>query len=328
MDKTLPFPNERPTTYVKYNGEPEFSAERHLDLSQPKQTLTLKELGYSEEQVAECPSNFAVSSTFKILSDEGLAIMREICLKMYDNRNVSKGTGINRLGSYCRGAGYRSSFIRSFCDSPELAEHLSNIAGISLARHSVPAVACGVNYAPDDIRNAVDTWHTDSVSFDVVMMLSDPSKIQGGQFQYFHGTKEEGQTILGISGEEGKDTELPHERVKTIPFPASGYGFLQQGNMIFHRACRLLKKAERITMVPSFVVSPATANDATNSVNMAGWDDPCITAELTRHEAWRASARLNQLVEKISLHDCDKKLAEDIDIALGPLMAFREKLKP
>ena len=243
--------------------------------------------------------------------------MRDICLKMYDNRNASIGTGANRLGSYCRGAGYRSQFIRDFCDSPELAEHLTQIAGVSLARHSVPAVACGVNYAPEDIRNAVDTWHTDSVAFDIVMMLSDPSQFQGGEFQYFHGTKEEGQSLLGISGEEGKDAELPPDRVITVPFPAAGYGFLQQGNMIFHRACRLLKKAERMTMIPSFVVTPDTANDATNSVNMAGWDDPCIKAELTRHEVWRASARLNQLIETISLYDDDTKLAQDIDKALG-----------
>jgi len=201
MLETLPFPNERPASYVKYNNEPEFSAKRHLDLGQPEKLLSLKDLGYSDAQIADCPSAFGVSSAFKILSDEGLAIMREICLKMYDNRNISVGTGANRLGSYCRGAGYRSSFIREFCDSPELAEHLSSLANVSLARHSVPAVACGVNYAPDDIRNAVDTWHTDSVAFDIVMMLSDPSKLQGGEFQYFHGTKEEGQNILGISGE-------------------------------------------------------------------------------------------------------------------------------
>jgi len=326
MPTTLPFPSERPPAYLKYTNEPTFSAERHLDLGQPETLTTLNDLGYSSHEIANCPSPFGVSSAFKILSDEGLAVMRDVCLKMYDNRNVSVGTGINRLGSYCRGAGYRSPFIRAFCDSPELAEHLSSIADVPLARHSVPAVACGVNYAPEDIRNAVDTWHTDSVAFDIVMMLSDPAQIEGGEFQYFHGTKEEGQALLGISGEEGTDAELPQGRVVTVPFPAGGYGFLQQGNMIFHRACRLLKKAERMTMIPSFVVAPATANDATNSVNMAGWDDPCITAELTRHEAWRASARLKALVDSISLHDDNKKLAEDIDAALGSLMAFRERL--
>ncbi len=326
MRDTLPFPAERPPSYMKYSNEPEFSASRHLQLGQPEQITSLTELGYSEAQMKDCPSPFGVSSAFKILSNEGLAVMREICLKMYDNRNVSVGTGVNRLGSYCRGAGYRSSFIRSFCDSPELAEHLSSIADVTLARHSVPAVACGVNYAPEDIRNAVDSWHTDSVAFDVVMLLSNPSKFEGGEFQYFHGTKQEGQDVLGISGEEGKDAELPPERVITVPFPAAGYGFLQQGNMIFHRACRLLKKAERMTMIPSFVVTPETANDATNSVNMAGWDDPGIVAELTRHEAWRASARLDKLIESISLHDDNKTLAKQIDAALGSLTAFRERL--
>jgi len=326
MRKTLPFPSERPADYVKYSGEPEFSAARHLDLGQPVQVTSLAELGYSDEQTIDCPSSFGVCSAFKILSDEGLAIMHEICLKMYDNRNISVGTGVNRLGSYCRGAGYRSSFIRDFCDSPELAEHLSSIAGVSLARHSVPAVACGVNYAPEDIRNAIDTWHTDSVAFDIVIMLSNPAEIEGGEFQYFHGTKQEGQDILGISGEEGKDAELPSDRVITVPFPAAGYGFLQQGNMIFHRACRLHKKAERMTMIPSFVVTPETANDATNSVNMAGWDDPGITAELARHEAWRASARLEKLIETISLHDDNTALAKQIDTALGTLMTFRERL--
>jgi len=326
MRDTLPFPNQRPPSYVKYDNEPKFLAHLHLDLGQPETITQLSELGYSEDETNDCPSNFGVSSAFKILSDEGLAIMREICLKMYDNRNVSIGTGINRLGSYCRGAGYRSTFIRDFCDSPELAEHLSAMAGVSLARHSVPAVACGVNYAPKDIRNAVDTWHTDSVAFDIVMMLSDPTKFQGGEFQYFHGTKQEGQDILGISGEEGKDAELPNDRVVTVPFPAAGYGFLQQGNMIFHRACRLLKKAERMTMIPSFVVTPETANDATNSVNMAGWDDPGLLAELTRHEAWRASARLNALIESVNLLDDNKTLALEIDKALGSLMDFRERL--
>ena len=326
MRDTLPFPSERPPSYVKFEAEPEFSSKHHLCLEYPKQITSLDELGYSSAQTKDCPSDFGVSSAFRILSDEGLAIMRETCHKMYTNRNVSVGTGVNRLGSYCRGAGYRSKFIRDFCDSPELAEHLSSIANITLARHSVPAVACGVNYAPDDIRNAVDTWHVDSVAFDIVMMLSDPSTFEGGEFQYFNGTKQQGQELLGIIGEEGKDAELPQSRVVTIPFPAAGYGFLQQGNMIFHRACRLRKKAERMTMIPSFVVTPNTANDATNSINMANWDDPGIAAELTRHEAWRASARLEALIDNVSLHDDNEKLAHQIDTALGSLMAFRDRL--
>jgi len=326
MEHTLPFPNERPPSYIKLDNEPVFEASKHLALGPPETIRTLGKLGYSESEIKACPTDFGVSSAFRILSSEGLAVMHDICTKMYDNRNVSIGTGLNRLGSYVRGAGYRSQFIKDFCDSPELAQHLSEMAGVSLARHSVPAVACGVNYAPTDIRKAVDTWHVDSVAFDVVMMISDPHMIDGGEFQFFHGTKMEGQQMLGVDGEEGIDTELPCERVITVPFPAAGYGFLQQGNMIFHRACRLNQKAERITMIPSFVITPTIANDATNSVNMASWDDPGIQAELARHEAWRASARLEKLVDDISLHDDPETLTQMLDAAIEPLVKYRNRI--
>lgn len=326
MSETLRFPDQRPTEYIKLDGEPIFNASKHLQLENPDKVVSLQALGYSSDDIKTCPSDFGVSSAFRILSDEGLAIIRDICLKMYDNRNISVGTGVNRLGSYVRGAGYRSKFIKDFCDSPELAQHLSAMAGTKLARHSVPAVACGVNYAPEDLRRAVDSWHTDSVAYDIVMMLSDPHTLDGGEFQYFHGTKTEGQDILGISGEEGIDSELPEDRIVTVPFPAAGYGFMQQGNMIFHRARKLNKRAERMTMIPSFVVVPAHVDDGTNSVNMAGWDDPGLPAELTRHEAWRAAARLGQLVDTVSLHDSPKRLVEDMDKALAPLLAYRDRL--
>ncbi|WP_233353597.1 hypothetical protein [Hellea balneolensis] len=326
MTATLPFPDQRPPSYIKLGKEPVFEASKHLALGPVEKITTLGELGYSEVEVKACPSDFGVSTAFRILSREGVAAMHEICMTMYDNRNVSIGTGLNRLGSYVRGAGYRSQFIKDFCDSPELADYLSNMAGVHLARHSVPAVACGVNYAPKDIRKAVDTWHVDSVAFDIVMMISDPQLLEGGEFQYFHGTKMEGQRLLGIEGEEGLDTELPPDRTITVPFPAAGYGFMQQGNMIFHRACRLKQKAERITMIPSFVVTPSTADDATNSVNMLGWDDPGLPAELTRHEAWRASARLEELVKSVSLHDDPEALTKQLDDALAPLLKFRNSM--
>lgn len=323
---TLPFPSEHPPTYIKLKDEPEFNAGRHLALEVPGKIRNLDSLGYTQTEIQACPSNFGVSEAFRILSDEGTQVALNLCRQMYANRNISVGTGVNRLGSYVRGAGYRSKFLKDFCDSPELAEHLSKIAGVRLARHSVPAVACGVNYAPTDIRKAIDTWHVDSVSFDIVMMISDPAVIKGGEFQYFDGTKTQGQSLLGIDGEEGANAELPAERVKTIPFPKAGYGFMQQGNMIFHRARRLHKKAERITMIPSFVVTPATAPDFTNAVNMANWDDPGLPAELARHEAWRAATRLEALIDDLSLHDDKEYIAKKIDQALDPLMKFRRAI--
>lgn len=323
---TIDFPAGIPEGYVQLDQEPKFDARLHLDLGEPEIVTGLAELGYSNTDIQACPSDFGVSTAFRILSDAGLAAMRDVCLKMFANRNSNLGTGINRLGSYVRGAGYRSQFIKDFCDSPQLAEHLSRMAGVQLARHSVPAVACGVNYAPEDITRAVDSWHTDSVAFDIVIMLSDPSQFEGGEFQYFRGTKHDGQALLGISGEEGATAELPKEKVVTVDFPAAGYGFLQQGNMIFHRACRLLAKAERMTIIPSFVVVPATANDGTNSVNMASWQDPGIVAELARHEAWRASAKLARLVDSIDVTHSKQQVRDDLNQAISSLLAFQHEL--
>ena len=323
----LVFPSECPAAYRPLDNEPQFIADKHLSLEYPDTVFSLHDLGYCAEDIAACESSFGYCNAFRILSDEGVALMREICERIYENRNSSAGTGANRLGSYARGAGYRSKFIRDFCDSPELAAHLSAIANVTLGRHSVPAVACGISYAPDDITKAVDNWHVDSVSYDIVMMLSDPNRIKGGEFQIFNGTKQEGREILGINGEEGIDTQLPENRVITLPFPSAGYGFLQQGNMIFHRACRLQEKADRITIIPSFEVLPSSSMDATNSINMSGWDDPGIQQELARHEIWRASARLDKLLDEVKLNDDPLKLAANINDAISKLLAFKNNLE-
>lgn len=326
-DHALPFPAGRPDPYKPLVDEPIFDPAKHLALGSPEETFKLGELGYQESDLEGFASDFAYSSAFRILSDEGVEAMRHVCEQIYDNRNASAGTGANRLGSYARGAGYRSTFIRDFCDSPELAAHLSEIAGTRLGRHSVPAVACGINYAPEDITRAVDTWHVDSVGFDIVMMVTDPHVLKGGEFQVFQGTKQEGQALLGIEGEEGRDAQLPSERVTTIPFPDAGYGFLQQGTMIFHRACRLLERASRITMIPSFEVLPASAHDSTNTLNMADWEDPAIRPELARHELWRTSARLDALLNEVRLSDDPEALGEKMAEAVASLNAFSEKLR-
>jgi len=323
---TLAFPEGRPGPYQPLQDEPPFDPGHHLALEMPAQIRHLEELGYGETDTQQCASTFAVSDAFRILSAEGVAAMRHVCNQIYHNRNASEGTGANRLGSYARGAGYRSQFVRDFCDSPELTQHLSAIAGVPLGRHSVPAVACGINYAPEDINRSVDTWHVDSVVFDVVMMVTDPTVLKGGEFQFFHGTKQEGQALLGITGEEGKDETLPEDRVVTIAFPEAGFGFMQQGSMIFHRACRLLERAERITVIPSFEVLPAHLPDSTNTLNMADWEDPGICPELARYEIWRTTARLKHLLNEIDLEDDAAALAVRINGAIQRLVDFSHKL--
>ena len=64
-----------------------------------------------------------------------------------------------------------------------------------------------LNFNPKDIGKNVDKWHVDTLRFDYVMFVTDPTKNQGGQFQYFKGTKEE-MAALKKAGQE-----VPADRV-------------------------------------------------------------------------------------------------------------------
>ena len=324
MLQALAFPADKPAAYVRLDREPEFSAARHLALEKPAVVESLQDLGYPPEAAAQRPSAVAVTSAFRVFSDEGLACMQECARQMKSNRNQADGTGQNRLGSYVRGAGYRSQFVRDFCESPELLAFLSQIVGVRLGRHSMPSVACGVNYAPEDVTRAVDSWHVDSVSFDMVILLTDPKTFRGGQFQYFRGTKSEGEKILRAKGEEGGTAELPEDRVRTMDFPGAGFGFVQQGNMVFHRARRLAEKADRVTMIPSFVALDDSKPEGSNIRALSRWSDPGMAAELARHEAWLAREKLRKLIDEIPLaasREDAAELAENAAAGLNNLAA-------
>ena len=329
MKTTLPFPADKPAAYVRLRGEPVFDAGRHLALEGPGGGVSLAELGYDAATIAQSPSPLGLTAPFRVFSDEGVAVMRELAGRMKSNRNEASATGENRLGSYIRGAGYRSRFVRDFCECPQWLELLSDLAGAALARHSVPAVACGINYAPEDVTRAIDTWHVDSVSFDAVILLTDPAAYRGGEFQYFHGTQAEGESILGISGNgvRGTQNDLPPERVNTVVFPAAGYGFLQQGNLVFHRARRLREKAERVTLLPSFVVVGDEKTDRTNVDSLSRWGDPGMLTELARHEAWLARDNLGRLIDDLPLAASGEQIATAIDSSVAGLTRYAATLR-
>ena len=232
----------------------------------------------------------------------------------------------NRLGSFIRGAGYRSKFIRDFYSCPELEQFLSKLTGVAVAGHSVPSIACGINYAPQDITKHVDTWHVDSITFDIVILLVDPKQLKGGEFQFFNGTKEEGQKLLGSIGEQGTQNDLPSDRVTTVDFPAAGYGFLQQGNMVFHRACRLKERGERITMIPSFVVLDPSKPEGTNVANLLNWSDPFMAGELARYQAWLSMNRLENYIETIDLGASPARLAAQLKDLTAEIDQFVARL--
>ena len=73
-------------------------------------------------------------------------------------------------------------FSGTLCACPVILEHMSSIGGTRLGPHSLPSQQLYVNYSPDDITQAVDSWHYDGIGFDYVVMVTDPGKLKGGEF--------------------------------------------------------------------------------------------------------------------------------------------------
>jgi hypothetical protein len=191
--------------------EPIYDPDRHLALTRPEQVVRLGALGYTQDAVAACPTDLAITHAFRILSEEGVAALREVALQL--ERDATAG---RRIARRVRGGAYRSRFLRDFCRCPVVAAHLSAIAGLALAPHTMPMHLGHLNFAPDDLDRPVDRWHHDTLGFCHVLMLSDPASLEGGEFQYFLGTKAEADALAatGLAPAE--------ERVVSPGFPGAG----------------------------------------------------------------------------------------------------------
>ena len=72
-DHALPFPAGRPDPYKPLVDEPIFDPAKHLALGSPEETFKLGELDYKESELEGFAFDFAYSSAFRMLSDEGIA---------------------------------------------------------------------------------------------------------------------------------------------------------------------------------------------------------------------------------------------------------------
>lgn len=315
-----PFPDAAPAAYEPLADEPRFEARRHFAFEPPRRVWTLAEFGYDARAITNSPSPIAVAGPFRVLSDEGVTAALDVARRL-------QGAAIEspRTARFLTGGVYRSRFLRDLFGSPELAEFVSGIAGTPLAPHAMPAMRLYVNYAPGDINRHIDPWHADSIGFDVVLMVTDPNRMKGGAFQFFRGTVGEAARHFGTTPDrliEGGRTELPVEQVETVALPGPGWALFQQGNLVVHRASRLLEAGERITMVPGFVARDTAYFDPTNVHSIAGWGEPGLFAELARHKAWLTAGRLDALIQSLPI-DAD---AAEASAALRAAIADAEDL--
>jgi hypothetical protein len=316
-----PFPDHLPEGYAQIAEDYIYDPDRHLQLEFPDRIWTLEEFGYDQSDISNCASNIAVTSPFRILSDLGIRELNRICSNLKSTKSNIAG---KRVPSHLSGGVYKSKFLRDFCNCPVILDHMSTISGTSLLPHSMPSQQIYINYAPDDISKAVDAWHFDGIGFDYVLMMSDPSNFEGGDFEYFKGTKYEVAEMLNLEVHEvryGISRNLPQNQVIKARFPGAGYGIFQQGNMIVHRAAKLLSPADRITIVPGLVSQSFTAQDPTAKHDMPGYNEPGIETELARHAAWIAQAKLQNFVETASLYDSPELIVEDLRRAIADVTA-------
>ena len=290
MGIAVPFPTEQPAGYVWLDDEPAFEPARHLQLEAPNEILMLADLGYSETEIATKATPVAASTPFRVLSTEGAAVLLDTARRL---REFVRPGG-NRIENILRGGCYRSRWLRDLCVSPDVTAHLEAIYGTSIAPHAMPLHLGHMNFEPKSINNAIDKWHHDTLPLDYVMMVTDPTKVDGGRFEYFLGTKHE----AGELAAQGRTP--PIERIVAPDFPGAGYAIALHGDMVVHRAGPLGSLDERISMVNGYVALDTSVDEQSRSADLISVDDPnLLYTEWAKMAAWRSQGRLNSLIDEL-----------------------------
>lgn len=302
----VPFPEERPSGYDWFDDEPKFDPAVHLALESPTSKQYLIEFGYSDEVVKTKASPVAVSSPFRILSDEGAAVLLNSARKLKQH-----AIACERIENMVRGGCYRSRFLRDLCINPSLTQLMCDIYETDVAPHTMPVHLGHMNFSPDDLSKAVDKWHHDTLPLDFVMMVTDPATLDGGRFEYFVGTKDEMAELAKV----GKTP--PEDRVVAPPFNGPGYAIALHGDMVVHRGGALNKVGERISMVNGYVSTNTSLDDQHRHKDLTLVDDPeVLYAEWAKHSAWRAKNRLDTLIAEISFNSDRTAVADELEEAI------------
>lgn len=290
MSVSVPFPRSQPPGYEWFDDEPTFDPSTHLAIEEPDEIIMLEELGYREDEIATKATAVAASSPFRVLSEEGAAIMLDIARRL---RPFANRAG-DRVDRAVRGGCHRSRWFRDLCVSPQLTEAMAAIYGVDVAPHAMPVHLGHLNFEPERLETPVDRWHHDTLPLDNVMMVTDPATFAGGRFEWFRGTKHE-MAEMAARGESP-----PRDRVEVPEFPAAGYAIALHGDMVVHRGAPLDAPGERITMVNGYVAMDRLVDEQSRNQDLIVVDDHTVLfPEWAKHVAWRAAGRLEHLLAEL-----------------------------
>jgi hypothetical protein len=302
----IPFPEHLPARYQWLDDEPIFDPARHLALESPKSTCSLSELGYSDDEIQCVASPIAASSPFRVMSAEGAAVLLQTARRLREHR-----VSCERINNMVRGGCYRSRFLRDLCIDPSLTQLMCDIYQTDVAPHTMPLHLGHMNFSPDKLEDAVDKWHHDTLPLDTVMMVTDPATLEGGEFEYFLGTR----TEMAALAEMGK--QPPRDRVVQPVFNGPGYAIALHGNMVVHRGAPLKKTAERISMVNGYVATNTRFDDQHRHRDLTLIDPPeLLYAEWAKHAAWRTRGKLETLISELPFSDDRLQIANELEATL------------
>lgn len=314
----VPFPDGQPAGYRWLDDEPRFDPERHLALTEPDHVVTLADLGYEPADRKGTATDIAISAPFRILSDEGAAVMLDVARRL---RPLARRAG-DRIENTVRGGVYTSRWLRDLCLSPEVATALGAIYGTDVSPHPMGLHLGHLNYEPSVITDAVDKWHHDTLPLDFVMTVTDPTATPGGRFEYFTGTKAEAAELKAAGATP------PPDRVVAPGLPGPGWAVALHGNMVVHRGGPLTAKAERITMVNGYVALDTAFDMQSRMADLKHVDDPTLLYyEWVRFAAWRARSRLDSLIGSVGYGTTPDEAARLLEDAVADAVRAVEEIR-
>ncbi|KAK7432154.1 hypothetical protein QQZ08_001099 [Neonectria magnoliae] len=224
-----------------------FDAEKHLSYSADPKILSLKEISLPEDAGI---SHVACSDPFPLFSEEAIGIMRQeiFTTEVWENCLHSTEFAACQLRGHCP---QYAPFMTQAWKDPKTLSIISKVAGIDLIpniEYEIGNINISVHDSNKDKSAAmsgktsdlsVTKWHYDSYPFVCVVMMSDASKMAGGETAIQSGTGE----VLKVRG------------------PQMGSAVVLQGRYICHQALAALGGEERITMITSFRPRDPTIKD-------------------------------------------------------------------
>jgi len=233
-------------------NEPQFDPKIHLDLKMPEYVRLLdsfEKAKYTPDintrKSNENGTNFAYTSPFSLLSDEGIRVLLDIFKR--ESHRAGDPSSARGNKKTIRGLYYASKFIRDLQNCQELTDFFHKICGEELVPHPSYSNSPQVNVSfVGGTKGPVDHWHWDSVAYTGVVLLSDMTEMEGGHLEVAMCEKHKALEMLshGI---------LPP--TETIEYGKAGKMILAQGSEILHHVTPVHSNHVRISMI--FGYAPA-----------------------------------------------------------------------